>query len=251
MKRLLLLICLMMVLLIPTVALAGYDYYVPVRVYNNSTADFTDLVLLVDINNTQLAVLGFIDADGLDTYVFEDSTPATSMVANDKLGIYIPSLLSYQLRTFNYQLGYDPPRTRFPVIVGVDGNITVADADELELGGNFTVRLRGYIVTDFGYYKNLIFKDDSFCINITADGNITATINPGAVEVSVTASGVYTGLHTINVTTMDGVNLVILIDDVEKDSTAFSGAAVNNTNDWAIAENETILYLDYLKVWVR
>jgi len=254
MKKYLPLISLVLVfLLLPLVAFAdSYTYYVLVGVYNNSSTTYTNLPLLVNINNTQLFNLGYITSSGLDTNLLEGATGRTYSTTNPKLGIFVPTVGSYQKRIYDYRLGYSPPQTTFPLIVGVGGNITILDDPDLELGGNFTVEQRGYIDTSSGSNKNLIYKVGAFRVYVSAAGNITVTMNPGGSEVTVTASNVYTGIHTINATTMDETNLKIFVDEVERGSTALGGVAVtDNGNIWVLIENEVMPYMEYIKIWIR
>jgi len=240
-------------LVMPAVVFAAYDYYIPVTVYNNSTATYSYLPVLATINNSQLHSLGYIDADGLDTRLLEDVTDRVFMVDSGRLGFVIPSLLEDQDRTYNYRLNESPGQTAFPVIVGVGGNVTISDDADLELGGNFTILQRGYIDTSAGSSKNLVYKEDAFRLYVSAAGNITADIwSGGDWSINVTATDVYTGLHTINVTTMNSDYLKISVDDVEKDSIARGGVAVaDNGNYWVLMENEVLVWMEYLKVLTR
>ena len=229
-----------------------YSYYVGVKVYNNSTTSYTALPVLFDINSTQLASFGYIDSDALDTDVLEGTTERVYSVGTSKLGIFIPTLEDKQERAYEYRLDYSPEQTTFPLIVGVGGNVTIADDSDLELGGNFTVTQRGYVDTSVGSNRNLICKEGAFRVFVSAAGNITAEMNPGASSVNVTASSVCSGLHTINVTTLSGANLEIFVDDVLRDSTAHGGAGVtDNANLWVLIENEVMPYMEYLKIWIR
>ena len=66
-------------------------------------------------------------------------------------------------------------------------------------------------------------------------------------QVSVTATGVSSGEHTIK-TTADATNLKIYIDTVEEDSIALSGASVpDNANNWLLVQNNVIPYMDFYK----
>lgn len=67
-------------------------------------------------------------------------------------------------------------------------------------------------------------------------------------DVSVTASAISAGEHTVK-TTADGTNLKIYIDDVEEDSIALGGASVpNNANDYTIMSGYTIPKLDFMTI---
>jgi len=57
-----------------------------------------------------------------------------------------------------------------------DGGMAIADSDEL--GDNFTIEQKGWIDTDAGADKNLVYKEDAFEVYVspTVSGNITAKI---------------------------------------------------------------------------
>jgi len=149
MRKFLPLISLILVLLILPVSVvyAAYSYSVPISVYNNSTTDYSNLPILVSINNSQLYEMGYIDVDGLDTDVQEGATSREFMVESSRLGLFVPSILEGQTRGYNYRLGDTDGQTGFPVITGVGGNVTVSDNASLELGDNFTVEVDGWIDT--------------------------------------------------------------------------------------------------------
>lgn len=157
-------------------AFGAYSYYVPIEVFNNSTTSYTNLPILVSINNTQLYTQGYINATALDTDVQEGAGIPYS-VANNKLGLYAASLTGNQERDYTYYLGYSPAQSDYPLIVGVGGNVTRADTPALELGNNFTVEQKGYVDTSAGSNKNLVYKQGAFRTYISAGQNITAAIS--------------------------------------------------------------------------
>ncbi len=167
------------VMLAPAIiALAAYSYYIPIVVYNNHTDTRDNLPVLVTLNNTQLAEMGYINSTGLDTDIQEGATSREFMVAGPRLGIFIPSILGYQSRIYNYRLGDSTGQSNFPVMVGSGGSITVDDDASLELGNNFTIEVSGFIDTTAGAEKRLVGKPAAFRIFVSPDvsGNITAEI---------------------------------------------------------------------------
>lgn len=176
-------VCLLLLVvgvLVPTTAvLAAYNYYYPIRVYNNSTTAYSNgTAVLVTLNNSQLSSLGFIGADGLDTDVQEGAAGREFMVQSTRLGVFFPTLMDGQARVINYRLGNTPEQTAFPVITGVGGNVTIDDDAGLELGSNFTIELGGWVDTDSGTDKNLVYKHGAFelAVSDTVGGNLTASI---------------------------------------------------------------------------
>ena len=191
-------------LLLPCIVMAAsYTYYVPITVFNNSTNDLSNLPVLVTMNNTQLAELGYINSSGLDTNIQEGATDRGYMVGDSRLGLFIPSILGNQKRTYNYRLGYSPEQSGFPVIVGVSGNITVDDDATLELGNNFTIEQKGWFDTSAGADKNLVYKQDAFRTYVSAGGSITSALTQGGdLPVVEAVNGGYNSTdstnHTVN-----------------------------------------------------
>lgn len=127
--------------------LASYDYYIPITIYNNGTEDLAGIPVLVVLNNSQLADLGYILSSGLDTEVVEGATSRSYMVADARLGLVVPSLLGYQSRTYHYRLGVDPAQTDFLFIAGSGGYVNTTDHADLELGTNFNITYDGWVDT--------------------------------------------------------------------------------------------------------
>lgn len=170
---------LLMSLLAPSmVAFAAYSYYIPIAVYNNSSEDRSGLPILITINSSQLADLGYIDPDGLNTDVQEGASSREFMVGNTRLGVFLPTLLAYQQRTVNYRLGDTDGQTTFPVIVGVGGNVTASDDSAFELRDNFTIEQKVWVDTDSGSAKNFVSKASALEVGVspTVSENITITL---------------------------------------------------------------------------
>lgn len=142
MKKYIGLISLLLVvgLLYPLVVFAAYDYYIPITI-NNSGAGLTNVSILVTLNNSQLASLGYILPSGLDTDVVEDSASRGYTVVDNKLVFWLPSIAGSQNKTYNYRLGESPAQTSLPVLPGYGGNVTFSDAPDLELGLNFSINI--------------------------------------------------------------------------------------------------------------
>lgn len=237
--------------MMPFAAMAEtYSYYIPITVFNNSTASYSYLPVIVSVNNTQFVTLGYINSDGLNTNVVEANTNTSRsyMLASAKNNMVVPTLLPNQSVVYNYRLNDAPGQTGFPVITGYSGNVTATDDPSLELGNRFTILLNGYIDTSLGAGKNLIYKNSAFVLNVTAAGSITANVL-SVVPKSVTAAGVSSGVHSINVTADNTDNLKIYVDGTLKGTTALVGQTVpNNANDWYFMQKNVAGYLDYLKV---
>ncbi len=164
-----------------------YNNYVQITVFNNGTSVYSVIPILISINNTQLANLGYINTTGTDTDLQEGSTDKYFLVASSKLGFDGGSYGSGQKKYFYYRLDNTPEQTSFPVIVGYGGNYTVADNPSIELGNNFTISQKGYIDTAVGSNKNLVYKQNAFRTYISAGGNITSEIT-GVVQTTPTST---------------------------------------------------------------
>jgi hypothetical protein len=193
---------LVIVLLLPGVVLAStWEYYIPIKVSNNGTVDYGNFTVLVDINSTQLAELGYINSDGLDTDMQEGATSREYMVGSSKVGMFVPSLLEGQSRTYNYRLGVSPEQTGFPIIVGPGGNVTVSDDASLELGDNFTIEIDGFVDTSGGSNRTLVHKEAAFKAYVPTSGTINATIitqdTPTTTIIRPSGVGTYTEIEGI------------------------------------------------------
>jgi hypothetical protein len=94
----------------------------------------------------------------------------------------------------------------------------------------------------------LVWKSDAFITYINGGGEITSTIW-GATPVSVTATDVSSGEHTVK-TVRSGTTLKIYVDDVEKGSTTTSSSVPNNSNSWSFLTNGSMLYMEYHKITI-
>lgn len=228
---------------------AAYDYYIPIRIFDNTATPVANIPILISINNSSLNTGGYIQANALDTDVQETGSGPYS-VATSRLGVFVSSLAAYQTKTYNYLLTFTPAQTDYDLITGYDGNITRADAGAagMELGDNFAVEIKGWVDTDAGSDKNLIYKKNAFKIYISGGTDITADIDGGAK--TATASGIASGEHTIRVVA-DGTDMKIFVDTVEEGTVALAGtSAPDNGDDWAFGENNALPYVEYIKIWV-
>lgn len=238
-------------LLVPYLAFADtYTYYLKVSVFNNSSNTYTGKPMLITLNNTQLVQLGYISTDGLNTNLQEGSTDRTFMVANSRLGLFVPSLTDLQGRVYFYRLGNSPPKTVFPVIVGVNGNFTASNSTSLCLGNNFKVELQGYIDTSDGTNKNIVFKDSAFKIWVSNTNEVSASIYAtNWTAYKVTATSVPSGVHFIEVSA-NSTALKLYVDGALKSTIAQNEISVPvNANGWYFMQNNSVAYLEFLKIW--
>jgi len=187
----------------------------------------------------------YITATGLDTRVLEGAAELPHMLVDDRL-LFADDLPASSSNTYQLTMG-NSALSSFDIVTGRGGYITVLDHASLELGDSFEIEIKGWVDTASGSDKNLIFKDAAFKIYISGAGAITADINAGTK--TVTATGVASGLHTIEVIA-DGIDMKIYVDTVEKDSVSLDVVSVtDNTNNWVIGQNNVMPYMEYVKIW--
>ena len=139
MKRIWLLFGLLVLLLAPAVVLAAGTYRSEVSVRDTSGSPRVGVPVLVPMGISEMVNQGFLGSSGLDTRVLEGTAEQKYMVANDKLGVFIPNLGANQERVYKFETGYSPPNTSFGFISGTDGYVAVSDDAALELGSNFEI----------------------------------------------------------------------------------------------------------------
>jgi len=181
---LLLLFILVGLLVLPGIVLGSYNYYMTISVTNNGTEAFSGLPVLITLDNSQLASLGYIEASGLDTDTLEGASSVKYLVADDNLGLFIPSILEGQGRTYYYRLGDSVGQDSFPVIMGYGGYTTLDDGDTPELGNNFSIEFDGLLTEG-------VFP--------VVEGNSSGTVDTEQTS------------HAVNLSSVENGELLILI----------------------------------------
>lgn len=247
MKRLLLILVLAVGVLLPTTAVWAFTYQTLITVTENATVSYTQLPVTISSNTTYLVSNNFITATGLDTLVTESGGAIPHMLADDRL-LFTVDLPATGSKLLQYEWG-NTPISAFYIITGYNGYITVPDDANLELGDDFEIKVKGYINTDDGSNKNIVFKDNAFRIYVssTTSGNVTASITSGA---NVTASSVLSGEHTIEVSA-NVTHLRIYVDTVLMDSQPIISAVPGTADNWTLLQNNVMPYVEYVEFWVR
>ena len=160
----------------PVILSAAYDEYIEVTIANNNTSSYDNLPIMIDINNSQLSDYGYILATGLDTNWATGASNAVYSLSNNKAFVFTSSILSNQQVVYNYQLGYSPAQTSYPVMTGYGGYLTIADAVSLELGNDFEIELSGYIDTSSGTSKLITDKGGAYICYPSNAGEVVALI---------------------------------------------------------------------------
>jgi len=179
------LLALIMLVLVSGTVLAAYSYYATVQVQETGGVNSYDyLPVIADIDNDYLADNGYISITGLDTRILSGSTPLEHLVTDDKVLFVEPTVAASGTGNYRYTLGNTEDLDDFPVIVGYDtganGFITITDDDTLDGGAGgmdtFEIEQKGWVNTDAGDDKNLVYKADAFRTYISAEDEITSVL---------------------------------------------------------------------------
>lgn len=166
-------------------------------------ANYTNIGLGITENNSGLTSQGYMNGTGLDLLVRDaGGTQLPSMVADNTTYFVAPTVTVNSPATYLATVYNTSQLASMNIITGYGGNVTVADAPNLEPRGNFTLSQTGYFLTSAGANKTLWYKPGAINSNITGMGNITTTLilsaNPTA-NISIDGVG-----NTTNVTTLVG-----------------------------------------------
>jgi hypothetical protein len=254
MKYILSLILALWMILVPTLVSADtYNNYLKITILNNGTSVYTNLPLLVSINNTQLANLGYINSTGLDTNVLEGATARDFSVIADRLGIDAQSYGAGQKRTFYYRMDNVPEQSSYSMIFGLGGNLTTTDSSSIELGNNFRITISAFFDTTAGSNKNICIKASAFKIWISGSQAITAGIyNGGGWATNVTTTGVTSGAYII-VVLADVQSLYLYINGILRDTKSLNNGVISvpdTAGGIVWDQNNVMIYTDYITVEV-
>jgi len=249
----------LVVVLVATPALAASVVNATFRgdlVCSNSSGDTLSNTCSVFNINTQALIDGsFVDADLLNTAV---QTPGGSDAAfmpgvgTNPWILYSGTIAPYEHKSFSLYTGGPAMQTTIAYFPDTAG-MTVAYSASLELGNNFEVELQGYVDTTAGTDKNLVFKDLAFKIWVSGAEEVSASIykDGGWTACVVTAADIPSEVHFIEVVA-DIQNLKLYIDGNLKDTEVLGGtiSVPDNANGWSFATNGSMIYVEWLKIWV-
>jgi len=173
-------ISIILILILAGTALAAYSADIAV------TEDGTDahemLGCGVDANIQYMSDNDYFAlATGLDTNISKVGIRQPHMLATDRITFAIPvptsSSTALQFTTD------ETPIDSFDIIPSNDGFITIPDAAATELGNDFEIEQKGWVDTDAGADKNLVFKNKALTTYISGASDISSKL---------TAFGTYT-----------------------------------------------------------
>lgn len=183
-------VALIVVLCSTVVYAATWRYAFPTVVIDTSGTDRVYYPVLLGYGGQTLIDAGYIDANGLDTNMQISTTDIKYMMSTTNVATVIPNLPSGGTSTASLYTDYAPVQTNFPIIVGDGGYVTIADDADLELADDFEIEWKGYVNTDAGVDKNLLFKEVAFRTYIQAEDAIRAAmIDPPAYPVIAATNG--------------------------------------------------------------
>jgi len=161
--------------LIATPALAQ-DYFANIQVVETAGVDYDMLGVIKTLNVNNLIDEGYLTATGLDSRVMSGSAELPRMLQENRLLFAVPTPANSSTQC-QFVTGYDSA-SNFDVITGYGGYITIDDDDELELGDTFEIEQKGYIDTDAGSDKSLVYREDTFrlWVSDSDDGRVSAAI---------------------------------------------------------------------------
>ena len=148
-----------------------------ITISNNSTAT-TNVATVANISTDNLIAGQYLNATANNTVMRNSSgadVPFMPGYTDANLwSMWVPSIgansyLTYILYTANStggEIRYFPGA----------GGMTTTDNASLELSDNFTIEQKGWVNTDAGADKNLIYKQDAFQAYISGAGDITARV---------------------------------------------------------------------------
>ena len=189
---------LVLTLLLPAIVYAQtWEFRFPTSVQDTSGTTRINYPALLGFGGTSLVDAGKINANGLDTNMQIGSSDIQYMISTGQVATVLPNLSAGGLVTTNLYTGYAPAQTSFPIITGEGGYLITPDAGALEPTNAFEIEWDGYVDTDAGDDKFMVYKQQAMGTYISDDTDITAFIgdltqpiiggssdvlNPAAVE---------------------------------------------------------------------
>lgn len=233
--------------------ISGATFMADVVTINSGTTT-TNVATVVPINTQALIDGKYATSDLKNTALQtleETDAPYMPGVGANPWVFFIPTISASEQRCYSFYTG--GPAMQSELVYFPDtGGMTVADDDSIELGNNFEVKLQGFVDTSVGDNKNLVFKDLAFKIWVSNEKEISTSIykSGGWTACKVTATNINSATHFIEVTG-DASYLRLYIDGVPKGTPVLlNGGVPPSENGWSFATNGSMLYLEWLKIWV-
>jgi len=184
-KRFLILTLLLALLVTPVAVLASNidnaDYYAVIQISNNSTAT-TNVATTANISTTNLINGNYLNASANNCVIRTSSGADIQFMPGytpdgNPWCFWVPSIGDYGYQSdILYTANSSGGLIRY--FPGAGGMTTPDNNADLELGDNFTIEQTGWVNTDNGTSKNLVYKQDAFrtYVSETVSENITSAI---------------------------------------------------------------------------
>jgi hypothetical protein len=229
MKRILpLTLALTSIFLLPAASvLAAALYLITMTVTESAGTSYTNLPIIVSVNNAQLVAGGYLGDAGMDAKVDDGTYYLPRMITNDKT-LFVGDLPANVSKVFNYTLHDNVWTASMPIITGVGGNVTTPDNPSLEPGNECEIILNKFVnTTATGADRVIMSKYDDITGGVqliasgSVSGNITCKITDIAhsTSLTLTALGVTSVIHEYKIT-LDGTTAFLYIDGVLEESEA-------------------------------
>jgi len=226
--------------------------YWDLTVTGNCSVDYDYLPLVTTtISHLDLIAAGWINGNATDTQltILNDGLLPYTPVS-DRLAFLMTDFKSKEKETLRYYLGTNDLQTSFYTIVGYEGNITRAESLVMRPGNTFEFDVKGIFDMATGNTSKVIFyKQDAVRLYISGTGNLTATIGPdGAAAVTITASGIPSGIHRVQVIGDAGNNTFsIYVDSILISEVTPTASVPINGNEWVFMGNNSLVAAEYIK----
>lgn len=244
----------LLVVATPVYAIINAAFVADLVTINAGTAT-TNVAAVCDINTQALIDGKYVTADLKNTAVQgpgDIDVPYMPGVGTNPWVYFVSDIGASEQKCYSFYAGGTVTQNTFAYFPA-SGGMTVADDDSIELGNNFEVEFQGFVDTSAGTNKDLVFKDLAFRVWVNGEGEISASIykDGGWTACVVTATNILSNVHFIEVTA-DVQDLKLYINGNLKDTEVLGGtiSVPDNTNGWSFATNGSMLYLEFLKIWV-
>lgn len=179
----------------------AYTYYASLTVIESGSSSYDMLPLIAPADNQWMADNGFFNSTANNTRVQTVGGLIKPHLVTDNMtltAIPVPasSQTNLQFTTGNSEL------SAMDIIMGYGGKVTKTDDPDMELFDNFSVEWSGWLNTDNGTSKNLVYKQDAFRLYVseTVAENVTAIVESDFPVVAAKTGGTNTAntSHTVN-----------------------------------------------------
>lgn len=183
-------------------------------VNNTSGTSYVSVPFSIDTHNNALITAGNLLPSGLDSRVLNASgTSLPRMLADDNTW-FVGDSPAHVSSGFSFTTGNTPSST-MPIITGSSGNVSTADAPDLELDRHFDVSISGYFNTSVnGTSESILYKQGAAKLNVSAVNTITFhALNADDSDNWTMSGAAAPGIHTVRIYA-DGLTAYLYVDAV-------------------------------------